>query len=441
MLSALLCSVLIVAGCGGADTAQAPLAEAGAEPQAKPLPPARNLVLEWNEAATTTINRPNADSGTPEERQSIYSVDLASVHVAMYDAAAAVTGRYKPLILKVTERRIKGAVELEAVPRWEKASAEAAVATAAFGVLSGLFPSRDALYRPLYDDHMAGVSNGEARRLGILLGQQAAAAVLAARANDGRWTALPAFVPGTAPGQFRGPAIVGRSYPFVRPFVLSDAAQFRPAGPPAVTSAQYAADVAETRDLGGATSARRTPEQAVIARFHTEPPFTFWPRNLRRFLDEPRALDDQARLAALLWVAHADATIACFEAKYHFLSWRPFSAIQLADGDGNDATVGDPAWTSFMPTPPHPEYPAAHACVSATAAETLRLVSGAAPISFDFDSLASASSQHYDGVDALVEDVGTARIAGGMHFRSAVVDGAALGRNVTAWVADRFKVR
>ncbi|HEY8881431.1 MAG TPA: vanadium-dependent haloperoxidase [Roseateles sp.] len=418
MVPLLLCTMSMVAGCGGGSAGVVepdPVVVGAGTP---------NAVSAWNEAATTTINQPNASAGTPEEMQSVYAVDLASVHVAIYDASVAINGGYKPFYVTPKARA-------------DGASAEAAIAAAAYGVLKGLFPSRSALYQPLYDAQLAKLADGNAKQLGLALGAEVAAGVLAARANDGRMTPLAPFVAGTGAGQFRGPAIVGRAYPFIRPFTLGSAAQFRPVGAPPLNSSPYLADYNETRALGGAASTTRTAEQATAARFHTETPFSFWPRNLRHFLMTERPLAEQARLGALIWVTHADATIACFEAKYHFLAWRPFSAISLADTDGNDATAADAAWTSFMPTPPHPEYPAAHACVSGAAAEVMRSYYGTAKVSYDFDSTASASSHHYGNVGALVDDVTTARIAGGMHFRTALVDGAALGTSVAAWAAGR----
>jgi hypothetical protein len=253
--------------------------------------------------------------------------------------------------------------------------------------------------------------------------------------------ALAPYVPGTAPGQFRGTNPVGRPNPFIKPFVLTINAQFRAPAPPALTAAAYAADVNETKALGSATSTTRTAEQTETARFHTEPPPNFWPRNMRNFAMTARSLPEQARLMAMIWVAQADAGNACFESKYFYESWRPASAITL-DGDGNAATVVDPAWTPVVPTPNHPEYPAAHSCVSAAMAEVLRSYYGTADVTFDMTSTVTGSSHRFTTTTALVDEVQMARIAGGMHFRSATVAGAALGKSVGAWVtANAFKRR
>jgi hypothetical protein len=276
----------------------------------------------------------------------------------------------------------------------------------------------------------------------MAVGAEAAAALLAARAADGRSVVLPPYVPGSAPGQYRGSNPVFRFLPALRPFALSSNAQFRAPGPPALGSAAYAADFEETRRLGGAASTQRSAGQTEIARFHTEPPVRFWPRNFRALAAAPLGLAEQARLLAMLWLTQADATSACFESKYHYQFWRPLSAIPLADTDGNGATAPDLAWTPMVPTPPHPEYPAAHGCVSGAVAETLRQFHGRGNVAFDFNSTVTASTHHYATVDELVEEVKLARIAGGMHFRTSTVDGAALGTAVAKWaLAHQFQAR
>ncbi|MEO8524741.1 MAG: vanadium-dependent haloperoxidase [Caldimonas sp.] len=418
--TAVACAAGILGACGGGDDGVDPVTIDAGTP---------NTVSRWDETATATINQANAASGTAEEMQSNYAFDLATVHIAMYDAVIAIAG---------------GHAAFYASPASPAAGAseDAAAAAAAYGVLKGLFPSRIATYQPLYDSSLAAVTDTAARSKGVALGTEVAVTVLAARSSDGRSIVLAPFVAGSGPGQFRGPAIVGRTYSNVRPFALTAANQFRAPGPPALTSAAYVADFNETVSLGSSTSTTRTADQATIARFHSEAPSAFWPRNLRPFTMTSRSLADQARLGALLWVTHADATIGCFESKYALLAWRPFSAINFADTDGNAATAVDPAWTPFLPTPPHPEYPAAHACVSGATAKALRSFYGTSEVSFDFTSNASASTHHYASTEALVDDITIARIAGGMHFRSAIVDGAVLGRSVADWtVQHRFGAR
>lgn len=398
-----------------------PTSEQASSPAAAQLPPsfspgAPNVVSRWNEIATATIEVPAASAGTPEEREPNYAFDLATMHVAMYDAVVAISGNGKPLVVTP-----KGPTT--------GASQEAAAITAACEVLGRLFPARASGYRPAYEAQLAALPDDAARRIGVAIGREVAAAVADWRANDGRSVVLAPFVAGDAPGQFRGPAIVGRAYPSVRPFALRSAAQFRIKEPPALTSDAYERALAETRSLGGAVSSARTDELATSARFHSEPPFRFWPRNVRVFLTGSGPLLEQARLGALIWVTHADAVIACFDAKYHHLAWRPFSAINLASQDA------DPAWKPFLPTPPHPEYPAAHACVTGALAQSLETYFGTDAIPFDFDSMASKTRHHYESTKALVGDVEMARIGGGMHFRFSMQAGESLGRDVARWTA------
>jgi hypothetical protein len=186
----------------------------------------------------------------------------------------------------------------------------------------------------------------------------------------------------------------------------------------------------------------RTAEQTEMARFQSESPATLNTRNMRTFAMTDRSLAEHARLMAMVWVTQADTGNACFESKYFYQAWRPSSAITLADTDGNDATTADPAWTPIVPTPNHPEYPAAHSCVSTAMAELLRSYYGTPNVTFDFTSTVTGTTHHYTTTTALIDEVQIARIAGGMHFRFSTVDGAALGRSVADWVlTHHFQVR
>jgi hypothetical protein len=384
-------------------------------------PGSADVVAQWNTIAATTVNLPAAASGTPEEQRPNYAVDLATVQVAVYDAVIAIAGTHRPYAITPAAQT-------------DGASQEAAAATAAYRVLLALFPSRGASYQPNYDTYLATLPAGAAKDRGIAVGAEVAAGILALRANDGRAVVLAAYVPGTAPGQFRGANPVGRPNPFIKPFAVTSTAQFRAPGPPALTSAAYAADVNETAALGSAASTTRSADQTESARFNTEPPFQFWPRNLRRFALASGSVAEHARLMAMVWVTHADATNTCFESKYQFNFWRPLSAIPLADTDGNAATTADTTWAPFVPTPNHPEYPAAHGCAAGAVAQVLRSYYGTPQVRFDFDSTVTSTTRNFTSTDALVGELQTARIAGGMHFRTSTIDGAALGKNVANWV-------
>lgn len=418
---ALACATAFIAACGGGDDDEvAPVTITVAGP---------NAVSQWNEIAATTINLPAAATGTPEEQRPNYSVDLATVHLAIYDAVMAIVGTHKPYAYAPASLSTG-------------ASQEAAVATAAYRVLLALFPARSASYQGAYDSYLATLPAGAAKDQGVDAGVAAAAAVVALRANDGRAVVLAPFVPGTAPGQFRGVNPVSRFAPYIKPFAVTSLAQFRAPGPPELTSATYAADVNETMALASATSTTRTAAQTEIARFHTEAPPIFWTRNLRNFAMTNRPLAEHARLLALLWVVQADAANTCFESKYNFLFWRPSSAITLADTDGNAATTVDAAWTPVVPTPNHPEYPAAHGCVSGSMMTALAGYYGTPQVTFDITSTVTGSTHSFTTTSAFVDEITLARIAGGMHFRTSTNDGAALGKNVAEWVlAHNFQPR
>lgn len=386
-----------------------------------------NMVSYWDEVAAATVNAPaSASDATQSEKAPNYAFDMTSMHVAIYDVVMAFAGTHQPFIV------------VPATPA-AGASMEAAVAAAAYGVLKGLFPNRAALYQTKYDEALATIADGTAKMQGIALGAEVANAVLAARADDGRATVLPAFVPGTLPGEFRGVNPIGRTNQYVKPFSITSASQFRAPGPPALDSATYTANFNETRDLGGAASTTRTVEQTEAARFHTEAPPRFWTRNLHQFSMSQPTLAENARLMALLYVVQGDVAIGCFESKYHYLAWRPTSAITLADTDGNPDTAADPTWTPVVPTPNHPEYPAAHGCVFGGMGEALRSFYGTRRLKFSFDTTVAGISTEgmthaYESIQDMTDD-SYARIWGGMHFRTSVEHGRTLGEKTGAWVA------
>jgi len=409
---AVSCVASILLACGGGDgAADTPVTITVVGP---------NAVSQWNEIATTTINVPASATGTAEEQRPNSAVDLATVHVAIYDAVMAIVGTHRPYA--VTPMMAAAG-----------ASQDAAVASAAYRVLLGLFPSRTAQYQTAYDTFLGTLPDSTAKTQGIAVGAEVAAGVLALRANDGRSVVLAAFVPGTNPGDFRGVNPIGRPNQYIKPFALTSTAQFRAPGPPALTSAAYAADLNETKALASTLSTTRTADQTDLARFNTESPATLQPRILRNFAMTNRSIAEHARIMAMLWVTAADAGNACFESKYHYLFWRPSSAITL-DGDGNAATTADAAWLPIVNTPNHPEYPAAHSCVTTSSAEIVRHFFGTPNVTFDIDSTVTGTTRHYTSTNDWIEEIKVARIAGGMHFRTSTVDGTALGKSVAEWV-------
>ena len=410
----------VIAGCGlipGLTSSDGPIITIKGETP--------TAISRWDEIATITANAPPTPSGSPAEQRPAVSEDIALVHIAIYDAVMAIERVYTPFAVTPAANA-------------SGASLDAAIGAAAYGVLSGLFPNRKSLYQAAYASHNAAIADGDAKRKGLALGAEVATRLIALRGDDGRMVALAPFVPGTTPGAFRGTDPVLRYFPSFKPYALKNSAQFRSPPPPALDSAVYARDVEETRLLGGAASKTRTAAQLEAARFHTERPSDIWPRNLRQFAMTKASTAEIARTMAMIYVALADSEIACLESKYHYLAWRPISAIALADTDGNPATDADPSWKPVLPTPPHPEYPAAHSCVSSALQGALQALYGTDRVRFGFDSKVTNTRHEYASAQDFVDETTIARIAGGMHFRCATEAGVRLGANVAKWVSENY---
>jgi hypothetical protein len=354
------------------------------------------------------------------------AVLMGIVHAAIYDATVAVDGGFRPYAV--------------AVHAPGHTSLAAAVATAAHGVLVGLLPDQQAGDTGLdatYAAYIAGIPNGRAKAKGIAVGERVAAGTLRLRADDGRNTVVPYVQAPPGPGVYEptGPIVLGTNLPKVRPLVLGAADQFRPSGPPSLTSRQYARDLNEVARLGRADSAVRTPEQTDTALFWTDNDIAQWNRGMLRLAGR-EGLDavHTARMLALAHLAGGDAMIACFDAKYHYRFWRPIHAITRADTDGNPATAPDSTWTPLRTTPPFPEYPSAHACHSGALATVLAALFGSGRVDFTLDSLVTGQTRSYPRFADVPRDVNDARVWAGFHFRTSDVAGSILGRRVGGFV-------
>jgi len=366
------------------------------------------------------------------------AVYMGIVHVAIYDAAVAIEGGYQPYAATPTAPT--------------DTSPEAAIATAAYDTLTGLQPQPGA--QTILDDDYAAyldtIPDGMAKQDGIDVGHEAAQAVLALRANDGRGcsTTLDDLGrPAPGPGVWQPNAtgqVLGLCLPGMRPLALESASQFRPDGPNALTSQEYADDFNQVKDLGRIDSTTRTPEQTSEARFWTDHDIRQWNDGMLR-LAAARGLDlvQTARMLATAHVAGGDAMIGCFDAKYHDWFWRPSQAIPLADTDGNPDTVADAGWNPLGTTPNFPEYPSAHACHSTAVVEALDAFFGTDKVAFTLDSRApglteTTRTRTYDRLNDIVKDVDWARVLVGFHFRNSDLQGSALGRKVGRYVADHY---
>jgi hypothetical protein len=416
-ISVLTCAAFLAACGGGSDPSADELA-AREEALKAPITIQSygpNAVSIWNEIAFKTAGN-------------VAGHDLVTTHLAMYDAVIAIAGTHQPYAIRPTTSGAGGG----------EVAMNAAAIEAAYRVLKGLFPAGGANYETPYTDGMAAIPESAAKSQGMAIGAEVAAGMLALRANDGRATVLPPYVPGTLPGEFRGSEPIGRINPYVKPFATISHSQFRAPAPPALNSSAYAIDLNEVQLMASATSTQRSEAQTETARFFSEPPNPYWARNLRQFATASPNLADNARLTAMIWTAYQDAISGCFESKYHYNFWRPTSAIRLADTDGNPATLADPAWVPVVPTPNHPEYPAAHGCGGGAVAEALHSFYDTKKLVFDFTSTATGQTHHYNGTDELTRETIDARVWGGMHFRNSGERGVELGKAVSHWIANNF---
>jgi hypothetical protein len=328
----------------------------------------------------------------------------------VYDAVVAIEGGYKPY-----------QVRLARVP---EALVDAAVATAAHHVLVHYFPAQRAELDADYAAALATVPDGAAKTAGIAVGQASATGLIARRQGDGLEADIGFTMPAPAPGVWQLPEGQKPMTPWaakLRPFMLHSPDQFRPDAPLAFSRRAWAEDFNEVKLLGRSDSPVRTAEQTDIARFWTTNPVVQYNVAFEQIVIE-RGLSavQAARLFAMGNLVGADALIACFDAKYTYLSWRPQFAIPAGESDGNPATEGDPTWKPLLGAPPHPEYPSGHGCLTGAEAEVFATFIGTKQIEIDLASTAPDVQQrqrHYAHVDDLTNEVMNARVWGGIHFR------------------------
>ena len=372
------------------------------------------------------------------------AVYMGIVHVAIYDAAVAIEGGYQPYTTMPTAPA--------------NTSPEAAIATAAYQTLTGLQPQLGASQAILdndYSAYMAAIPNGTAteqaaKQNGIDVGEEVAQPVLALRVDDGRGcsTTLQDLGPPAAGPGFWQPnatgAVLGLCLPEMGPLALQSPSQFRPDGPNALTSREYADDFNQVKALGRVDSTTRTPDQTNEARFWTDHDIRQWNDGMLKLAhDQGLGLVQTARMLAIAHVAGGDAMIACFDAKYHYWFWRPYQAIPAAGTDNNPETVADPTWQPLGGTPNFPEYPSAHACHSTAVVEALDAFFGTDKVSLTLTSRAprlpdAARVRTYGRLHDAVKDVDWARVLVGFHFRNSDLQGSALGRKVGRYVARNY---
>jgi hypothetical protein len=344
---------------------------------------------------------------------------MAVVQVSVFEAVNAITGRYPG--------------HRSAVQAAPGASVDAAVAAATRLALARLFPAQQGAIDDGFQALSRPVPEGPAKTSGLAVGEQAATAVLAARADDG--VGLPdTYRPHTTAGLYVPtllPAVP--SWGKRQPWVMASGDQLRPGAPPALTSETWARDYNEIKAVGSRSSTLRTPGQTAIAKFwEATAPVVYWPV-ARSVASAPgREITDNARLLAVAAMAMDDALIAVFDAKYAYNLWRPITAIRNGDLDGNDGTERDPGWTPLIDTPMHPEYPCAHCSVSAALGAVLaaEVGSGPSPRLSATSPTAGNEARTWATVDDFTREVALARIYDGVHYRFSTEVGSAMGRKI-----------
>lgn len=408
--------------------------------QAKPQKDVAQAVLDWNAVATDAMVAfaQAFPPGLPPNRESrLY----AMAFVAMHDTLNAIQPRFEPYACRGAS---------------PGASPTAAVATAAHDVLVAAFPPMTATFDAAYASALADEHDNVRAQKGVALGRHCAQVMLALRSADGADLAQVPYTPGNLPGDYRltFPFDVPGTPPYgfvadpawgdVAPFVLMSAAQFRSPPPygtatssDAVLTTRYTSDFDEVKAKGALVGSTRTADETEIARFWEENSPLGWNR-IARTVAASRGFDgwELARLFALLQLAEADAYLASFETKYHYAFWRPYSAIRLADVDGNAATVADPTWLPLDPvTPPVPDYNSAHAAAGGAARAVLSSVFGRDAIAFSQTSTSLPGvTRSYASFSDAADENGVSRILIGFHFRHAVEQGRIQGESVGHWV-------
>lgn len=402
-----------------------------------------SVALDWNTAAVAAVRAAQVPNETATGMRGLYQTEgmlyMAYVQAAVYDAATKIGHRYEPY------HHFKAPAG--------NASLAAAVIAAAYNTLVYYLGDPSGALAAKYAASVGALQTDAKTQRGIAVGQAAAADIEALRANDGRNAAVGTYGVGTLqPGLWilaADPASLQVAQTpwmaFMQPFMLKRTSQFRAPPPPALTSAQYTADFKETKAYGAKTGSLRSPEQTAIG--------LFWNANVISQVNQALRdaavqhgfdLVDTARLLAMGTMIPTDAGMACFDSKYTYQAWRPISAIQNANIDGNPDTTADPTWTPVLATPNHPEYPSQHGCFSAAAAEVLAAAAGSDAINATIWGATAANTtglvttRTFTTVQHLLRQLVDARIYLGFHFRNSVVAGENIGKSVTRWELQRY---
>ena len=371
---------------------------------------------------------------------------MGYVQAAVYDAVTKIDERYVPYHAFAVPAGVDVA----------RASPEAAAAAAAYTMLSSSFLAFPATAQAglftKYSDYIDALGGVAATGIedGITIGHAAASDLIAQRTGDRDESIT--FTPGPlTPGGWTfapPPSLQSAQTPWVavmKPFMLNSPAQFRVKPPPVLSSRKWAKEFNEIKAYGAANSTVRSPEQTAVAQFWNASAVN---QSNQAFQDvaltHQMDLVDTARLFAMGNLLDSDAGIACWDSKYRYLFWRPIMAIRNAQLDGNPATQPDPTWTPLLTTPNHPEYPAAHTCITGAEAEMFSVVLGTRHIDVTIHGSADgtpnnwAATHTFKTVNDLQREVANARVWAGLHYRDSTLEGLELARDVAHWTLQRY---
>ncbi|HVG05888.1 MAG TPA: vanadium-dependent haloperoxidase [Burkholderiaceae bacterium] len=367
-----------------------------------------DVITDWNVKAGEIVTE--SKLGTPPAIRT-----MAIVQTAVYDAVNSVASG---------------------------ASINAAVASANRVTMTKLMPSAQPSIDTAYQAALAQIADGPAKTAGVAAGEQAATAVLARRADDGSATAE-SYRPHAAAGMYVPTAMPAvTQWPQRKPWVMSSAAQFRPGPPPALTSDAWARDFNEVKLLGAKNSTRRSPEQTEIARFwEYSLPAIYYGVVRSVALAPGRDVAQNARMFAAVSQAMDDALISVFDAKYQYNFWRPATAIRNGDIDGNATTERDAAWSPLVDAPMHPEYPSGHAILAGAVGAVVKadIGAGRTPVLSTSSPSAKGATRSWTSVDDFMREVSDSRVYAGIHFRSALDAGTAMGKRIGETTVQKFQ--
>lgn len=388
-------------------------------------------VTAWNDITTRAVVDPvvagQLGAGLPPGHALVV---IGYVQAAVYNAVVAIEGGYQPYRSTLAPQ--------------PNASVEAAVAAATHRVLVHYLPAQQGLLDAHYTSAVAAIPDGVSKAAGLALGEAAAAELIAQRAGDGLGVQYPYPLNPDGPGHWVPPANGGLT-PWLgqmKPFLISRHDQFRPGPPPAPHTGKYRQQYEEVLAIGRSDSTERTAAQTDASRFWTDNPARQNNRAFTAVINE-RGLNalEAARLYAMGNLVTADAAIACWDAKYHYQYWRPGPAIVGGDADSNPKTVGNPTWTPLIGTPPHPEYPSGHGCVTSALAEVFTTFLGTPHINVSITSSAANVSQttrFFASANELRQEIIDVRVWSGIHFRNSDEVGADMGRKLAKWALNRY---